>query len=64
MSPLLTFVSVDADLSFAAVLVSSAGLAGADLLLLVNLLGVLLGGLESGLLHKNLFDGGRNLGKR
>lgn len=56
-----SFVSVDADLSFAAVLVSSASLAGADLLLLVNLLGVFLGGLKSCLLLQNLLDGGRNL---
>ena len=61
----LTFVSVDTDLSFAAVLVSSADLAGAGvLLLLVNLLGVFLGGLEGSLLLQNLLNGGRNLGKK
>ena len=61
----LTFVSVDTDLSFAAVLVSSADLAGAGvLLLLVNLLGVFLGGLEGSLLFQNLLNGGRNLSKK
>ena len=46
-------------------LVSSADLAGAGvLLLLVNLLGVFLGGLEGSLLFQNLLNGGRNLGKK
>jgi hypothetical protein len=48
-------------LSFAAVLVGGAGLAGAGVLVLLLLLGRLLRGLQSGLFLKNLLNRIRNL---
>jgi ribose/xylose/arabinose/galactoside ABC-type transport system permease subunit len=48
-------------LSFAAVLVGGAGLAGASVLVLLLLLGRLLRGLQSGLFLKNLLNRIRNL---